>query len=195
MATPSDEQARASDLRRLQAVAAGDQATFAGLVDEHGPALLRFTASMLGSTAEAEDVVQETLVKLWQAAATWKPQARLATWLHTVCYNRAIDRLRGRRGFVDVSALDEREDEGPLADAGLIRQETVASVRDALRLLPQRQRTALLLFHFQELPQAECAAVMELSESAFESLLARARRALRGLLETQPGTGSGGRDD
>jgi RNA polymerase sigma-70 factor (ECF subfamily) len=172
----------AVEREEMRRIAAGDQAAFARLLDRESPKLLRFAQSLLGSAQEAEDAVQDTLLKLWQGAAAWRPEARVGTWLHRVCYNSAIDRLRRRRSFVDDSALDGMADEADLPEASLVRGEEVRSVRDALERLPHRQRTAVLLFHFQDLRQRDAADIMGLSEAAFESLLARARRQMRAWL-------------
>jgi RNA polymerase sigma-70 factor (ECF subfamily) len=169
----------AAELAEMRAIAAGEQDAFARLVDRESPRLLRFALGILGNLEEAEDVVQETLVKLWENAAGWEPQARIGTWLHTICYNRAIDRLRRRRNFVDESALEDLPDQAELAEASLLRGETVRSLHEAIARLPERQRTAVYLFHFQDLAQRDAAAVMGVGERAFESLLSRARRQLR----------------
>jgi RNA polymerase sigma-70 factor, ECF subfamily len=172
----------ARELAEIRAVAAGDAAAFARLIDRESPRLLRFAKGLLGTLEEAEDVVQETLLRLFENAEKWEPQARIGTWLHRVCYNRSIDILRRRRSFVEESALDEMPDSADLPDSTLLRRETALSVREAMEQLPHRQRTAVLLFHFQELSQGEAAGVMGISEVAFESLLARARRQMRVLL-------------
>ena len=179
MAKNADDEARAAELRDIRAIAAGDQSAFARVIDREGPRLLRFSQGLLGSLEEAEDVVQETLVGLWENAARWRPEARLGTWLHTICYNRSIDRLRRRRNFVAESALDELADAAELADGRLLRREAAHSLREAIDRLPPRQRSAVYLFHFEDLPQSEAARIMEVSETAFESLLARARRQMR----------------
>ncbi|MGQ7793316.1 sigma-70 family RNA polymerase sigma factor [Faunimonas sp. B44] len=176
------------DAARLKAVAAGDEAAFACLIDLHGPALLRFARMLLGSEAEAEDVVQDAMLSLWRAAPRWRAEARLSTWLHRVVYNGAVDRLRRRRSFVDVAAAEDLPDEDAASpDAAILRAEAVAGVQQALACLPERQRTAILLYHFQDLGQAEAAEVMEIGEHAFESLLARGRRRLRDLLSPPEG--------
>lgn len=174
-----NEDGAAVELGEVRAIAAGDSAAFQRLIDREGPRLLRFARGMLGSLDEAEDVVQDTLIRLWENAASWTPDARIGTWLHRVCYNRSIDRLRRRRAFVDDSALDDMADESVPPDHLLVQGETVRSVQAAIAVLPPRHRTAVLLFHFQDLSQREAAAVMGMSETAFESLLARARRQLR----------------
>ncbi len=177
MADNGDRSAR--ERAEMRAIASGDTAAFRRLVDREAPRLLRFAQGMLGSLDEAEDVVQDTLIRLWENAARWTPDARIGTWLYRICYNRAIDRLRRRRAFVDESALEEFADELEPADAALVRSEAALSVRAAIERLPARQRTAILLFHVQGLPQRDSAEVMGVSEAAFESMLARARRQLR----------------
>jgi RNA polymerase sigma-70 factor (ECF subfamily) len=171
--------AASDDLAEVRAIAAGDSAAFRRLIDRESPRLLRFALGLLGNLDEAEDVVQETLLRLWENAATWTPDARIGTWLYRVCYNRCIDRLRRRRSFVDDSALDALPDEAQPPDLQIVRSERVYNVREAVARLAPRQRTAVLLFHFQDLPQREAAEVMGISEVALESLLARARRQMR----------------
>jgi RNA polymerase sigma-70 factor (ECF subfamily) len=177
----------AAELREVRAIAAGDSAAFQRLMDREAPRLLRFALGLLGSMQDAEDVVQDTLIRLWENAATWTPDARIGTWLHRVCYNRSIDLLRRRRAFVDDSALLELVDETELPDATVMRGETELSLRGAIEKLPTRQRTAVLLFHFQDFSQREAARVMGVSEEAFESMLARARRQLRQQLSEETG--------
>jgi RNA polymerase sigma-70 factor, ECF subfamily len=179
-----------ADLSEIRAIAAGDSAAFRRLIEREAPRLVRFAYGMLGSLDEAEDVVQDTLIRLWENAASWTPDARIGTWLHRVCYNRAIDALRRRRPVADESALEDLADDTDTADAAMMRAETILSVRDAIERLPGRQRTAVLLFHFQDFSQRDAASVMGISEDAFESMLARARRQLKRLI----GEGEGGDD-
>lgn len=186
----SDDE-RTAELREIRAIAAGDSAAFQRLIDREAPRLVRFAYGMLGSLDDAEDVVQDTLIRLWENAASWTPDARIGTWLHRVCYNRAIDALRRRRAVVDESVLDDLQDERDLPDAAIVRSETILSVRDAIDSLPTRQRTAVLLFHFEDFSQHEAADVMGISEDALESMLARARRQLRRFLA---GENDGGAD-
>lgn len=176
-------QALAADAALARAIAAGDQSAFAALVEKESPRLLRFTRSLIGDGAEAEDVVQEALLALWRAAPGWRPEALLTTWLHRVCYTRSIDRLRRRRDMADLDALEDGFDpqaEGP--DGGIAARERVRSLHQALAQLPPRQRTAIALFHLQDFSQRQAAAVMGIGEEALESLLARGRRRLRELL-------------
>jgi RNA polymerase sigma-70 factor, ECF subfamily len=173
----------------MATVAEGDQAAFAALARAESPRLLRFARSLL-SPAEAEEVVQEALLRLWQQAETWQPKGRVSTWLHHVAYRLCIDRLRRRRPSVGIDEVqDDLEDPAPAPDQRLIRVAQAGAVRAAIARLPERQRVAILLCHFQQLSQAEAAAVMAVGEEAYESLLARGRRRLRVLLADQSGEG------
>jgi RNA polymerase sigma-70 factor (ECF subfamily) len=182
---PLDRRGIIADQDLMAAVAEGDGQAFGRLVAAETPRLVRFARTLLtASPAEAEEVVQEALLRLWKLAPDWQPNARVGTWLHQVVYRLCIDTIRRRRPSVEIGTLEsEIEDDGPLPDARLIRDDEVTMVQAAIALLPERQRTALTLCHFQELGQAEASAVMGIGESAYESLLARARRRLRKLLD------------
>jgi RNA polymerase sigma-70 factor (ECF subfamily) len=185
--TPDGHRA-AADGELMAAVAGGDDAPYTRLVDAEAPRLMRFARSILvASPAEAEEVVQEALMRLWQQADSWQPHGRVSTWLHQVVYRLCIDSIRRRRPSVDIGTLEsELEDDAPLADERLAREDDARRVQSAIGRLPDRQRTALVLCHYQDLGQAEAAAIMGIGESAYESLLARARRRLRVWLAAEP---------
>ena len=176
----SRERIRA-DQATMAAIAEGDEAAFAALMRNLAPALLRFArATLAASPAEAEEVVQEALVRLWQQAGTWQPDGRISTWLHRVAYRLCIDRLRRRRPSVDIDTVEaEIADPAPLPGARLAQLEDARAVQAAVAALPERQRAAIVLCHYQGLSQAEAAAIMGIGEEAYESLLARGRRRLR----------------
>jgi RNA polymerase sigma-70 factor (ECF subfamily) len=186
---PHESRSIAADRDLMVAIAAGDDAAFARVVGAETPRLVRFARSMLSaSPAEAEEVVQEAMLRLWQYAEDWQPSGRVSTWLHQVVYRLCIDSIRRRRPSVEIGSIEaELEDDTPPPDSALIRADDVETVRAAIARLPERQRTALVLCHFQEMGQAEAAAVMDIGESAYESLLARARRRLRVWLAADEG--------
>jgi RNA polymerase sigma-70 factor (ECF subfamily) len=143
---------------------------------------------VLSDLAEAEEVVQEALLRLWKQAATWEPNARIGTFLHQVAYRIAIDRLRRRRPHLDIDGFDDiLEDDAPTPERHLTQKDDGRVVQAALDQLSERQRTVIVLAHFQELGQAEGADIMGIGEHAYESLLARARRRLRSLLGGKDG--------
>ncbi|MEO1000201.1 MAG: RNA polymerase sigma factor [Pseudomonadota bacterium] len=171
-----------SDARLLARYAAGDQAAARALVALHGPRVYALARRLLGDAAEAEDVAQEALLRLWRIAPDWRPgEARISTWLYRVATNLATDRLRRRRG-VGLDAAPEPADEAPAVLDGLAAGERVAAIRRAVADLPERQRLAIELRHFEELGNPEIAEIMETSVEAVESLLARGRRRLAAAL-------------
>ncbi|WP_312052984.1 RNA polymerase sigma factor [Brevundimonas diminuta] len=167
----------------VRRVGEGDPAAIQAMVARKLPRMLSLARRMLGDAAEAEDVAQEAMLRAWRQAPRWTPgQARFDTWLHRVGLNLCYDRLRRRREIA-TDVLPDGVDDGPAPDRGLLAAETGARVEAALARLPERQREAIVLCHYQELGNIEAAALMEISVEALESLLSRGRRALRTALE------------
>lgn len=163
----------------LTRVGEGDPAAVRALVARKLPRLLALAGRMLGDAAEAEDVAQETFVRAWKQAQSWKPGlARFDTWLHRVALNLCYDRLRRRREVV-TDAPPDVADDAPGPDRGLQARDAGSRVASAMQALPERQREAIVLCHYQELSNIEAAALMGVSVEALESLLSRGRRALR----------------
>lgn len=161
----------------------GDRMAAAVLTDRLTPGVLALATRMLGDRGEAEDVAQDAMMRLWQTAAQWEPgRAKPSTWLYRVTANLCTDRLRKRRS-VGLDAAPEPEDEGPSAVRRLETEDRAKALNAALATLPERQRTALHLRHFEELGQAEIAEIMETSIEAIESLLGRGKRALAAALK------------
>ncbi|MEM8987670.1 MAG: RNA polymerase sigma factor [Pseudomonadota bacterium] len=164
-------------------IGAGDRAAAAELVNKHAPRMIRLAYRMLNDSHAAEDVAQEVFLRVWKAAPDWVPgEAKFQTWMHRVAINLCYDRLRKKRETL-TETLPERPDEadGP-ADA-LQKSQTGAIVQEAVAKLPERQRVAITLCHYQELSNIEAAEIMGVSVEALESLLARGRRGLRAALE------------
>ena len=160
----------------------GDPTAVRALADRKLPRVFALAQRMLGDAAEAEDVAQETFIRAWKHAPNWRPgAAKFDTWLHRVALNLCYDRLRRRRERT-VDVMPEQEDTGPAPDRGLIAVGIGRRVNASLRALPERQREAIVLCHYQELGNIEAAALMQVSVEALESLLSRGRRALRAAL-------------
>lgn len=176
----------AGDERTLMArLRARDAGAFRMLVDRHMSLLLGVARRILHDEAEAEDVVQEAFVKLWQSGAGLEiGDAGVRPWLRRVVTNQCIDRIRaGRR--TDVTDQIPEQPVPATQLTSLAENDLSARVTSALQQLPERQRQALALFHFEGLSQSEVAAALAVSDEAVESLLSRARRTLRGALRDE----------
>ena len=169
---------RAADDVLVRRIAEGDRRAWTALVDRHAPPLHCFAWRMLGDQAEAEDVVQDAMMRLLHKVARWEPgQATLRTWLYRVTTNLCIDRRRRKRS----ESLDGRPDVAdPVTGERLAaRLDVTNKVKAAMADLPPRQRVAVTLVHYEGFTQIEAAELINVSVDAFESLLARGRRGLR----------------
>jgi RNA polymerase sigma-70 factor, ECF subfamily len=179
----SDENGEETEL--LARVAAGDSEAFRGLVDRHLPTVLAIARRMLRDDAEAEDVAQETMLRLWRNAAGLElgPHG-VRPWLRRVASNLCIDRVRARRNTTVVEEVPE-ESAPPSQVRHIAERELGARVDAALQALPERQRLAITLFHYEGMSQIEVGEVLGISDEAVESLLARARRTLKVALKEE----------
>lgn len=159
-------------------VGEGDVAAYRELVKRYAAKLSRFAERLLRDSTEAEDVVQETFLRLWQRAREYQPKARVTTWLHRITHNLAVDRLRARGRTQPLS--DEEEMPTSARQPTLIDEKRrVVALEAALGALPERQASAIVLVHLHGLTGAEAAEVLGVGVEAVESLLARGRRALK----------------
>jgi RNA polymerase sigma factor (sigma-70 family) len=185
---PGDDAAWAARL------AARDAAALREMIARHAGALHRVAYRMTGDAHEAEDIVQEAMLRLWDHAGSIAEKhpvgsqaaarLRIGGWLQRVVTNLAIDRLRRTRRL-SGGEVPEEEDDAPLADAVIEAGERDNLARALVLALPERQRAAIVLTYYEELPNAEAAEAMNMNIKAFESLLHRARAAMRQALTAQ----------
>lgn len=187
-AEPAGPAEAEGDAALLAAYARGDRGAARVLTERLVPRILGFAARMLGDRAEAEDVAQETMLRLWRQAPVWRPgEAAVATWVYRVAANLCTDRLRRRRQ-VPLDAVAEPPDEGAAgALAGLMAADRAVALQAALDRLPERQRQAVVLRHLEGLANPEIASIMGVGVEAVESLTARGRRALAAALAGRRG--------
>ncbi len=155
------------------------------LVKKYLNRALNFTERMVGNRSDAEDITQEAFLKVWKEAGRWEPKASFGTWFRKVLYNLCIDFIRKSRPLTTNTELEDTASEIPDAEKNLISLEVSNQVKQALQELPERQRAALILFYYEELSQNEAAEVLEVSVSALEALLFRARATLRKILRVE----------
>ena len=183
----SNPQTDAEDAELLRAVARGDESAFARVYDRYSPILLGLMLRILRSRAEAEDVLQEVFLQVWQRAHSFDAErGRAFTWLVTLARSRAIDRLRSvgsRERAAQRSAEDAPPESEPTewADAAAVRAERAEAVREALAELPEEQRQVLVLAYLEGMSQSEIAAA---KNQPLGTVKTRTRSALRKLSES-----------
>ena len=170
-----------SDEALMARVARGDEPAYRQLARRHLPVAVALARRILGNAADAEDVAQEAMLRVWIHAPRWQPLALFRTWFRRVVVNLCLDRKR-RVPWVDLEAAGELVD--PAANAGeqIERSERDKLVQAAIAGLPARQRTAIALTYGEGLSNAEVADMLDTTVSAVETLLVRGKQNLRGAL-------------
>ena len=181
-----DAQDGTSDEALMVLYANGDRHAALALTRRVTPRVMAYAARLLsGDRAEAEDVAQETMLRLWRVAPEWRQgETKVTTWAYRVATNLCIDRQRSRTRKRQM-ALDDAPEvadgamgaEGQLQEAG-----RMVALEAALAELPDRQRQAVVLRHLEGMTNPEIAAIMEIGVEAVESLTARGKRSLSALL-------------
>jgi RNA polymerase sigma-70 factor (ECF subfamily) len=180
------------DAELIQAAGQGDAAAFEALVRRHQRGIVQFAHTFLGTPDRntAEDVAQEVFLAAWRAAPRFRAHAQVSTWLYRIAANACTDHRRRQRLRL-VTSLDSRiTPDHAISVTKNYAEETYATksaeqVRAAIAALPDNQRLALILRHYQGLSYTEISDVLETSLSAVESLLFRARRSLTAALARQ----------
>ncbi len=180
MGAPMKEANRLTDDALLVLFANGDPDAAGALTDRLMPRAFGVALRVLGNRAEAEDITQEAMMRLWRMAPNWQSgQAQVSTWVYRVVMNLCIDlKRRQRGGFLDLDAVPEPEDDAKSAVDQLQESARFDALQAALMQLPPRQRQAVVLRHLEDLSNPEIAAIMEIGVEAVESLTARGKRAL-----------------
>ncbi|MEM6623584.1 MAG: RNA polymerase sigma factor [Pseudomonadota bacterium] len=186
MSATADADKTDRDAELLLQFAAGDQGAARDLTASLLPGALRQAWRMLGDQGEAEDVAQEAMLRLWKQASDWRiGEAKVSTWLYRVVHNLCIDRIRKRRPQVPVEDAPEPVDPDPSVLERMAASEQSKMIAQAIATLPDRQRQALVLRHFEGMSNPQIGEALDCSVEAVESLLARARRQLAKILREE----------
>ena len=171
------------DAALLVAYANGDASAARLLARRLLPRVMGQAHRMLQDHAEAEDVAQEAMMKLWKIAPDWRQgEAQVSTWLYRVVANLCTDRLRKRRGNVGLDQVADPADPTPAAVDQMQAATRLRALKDALASLPERQAQAVSLRHLEGLSNPQIAEIMDISVTSVESLTARGKRALSDVL-------------
>lgn len=183
MSIAPDPDAGTPDEALLIAFANGDAQAARALAARLLPRVLAQATRMLFDRAEAEDVAQDAMMRLWRVAPDWRQgEAQVSTWLYRVVANLCTDRLRKRRGGVPLDQVAEPADGAPSVAAQLQTAARMRALSDGLAQLPERQAQAVSLRHLEGLSNPEIAQIMDISVRSVESLTARGKRALADIM-------------
>ena len=171
-------------------IAKGDADAFELLVNRHQTSVLNLIYRFIGDRTQAQDLVQEVFLRVWQAAKTYKPEAKFTTWIYRITANLCLNELKSSRRrklfqFLRFGEDQENTIEGALVDASpspedlLLSREQSRRISDALQSLPENQRMALVLRRYNNLSYQEIAKILNCSVSAVESLIVRVKRNLQ----------------
>ena len=182
------------DTNLLLAAGRGNRKAFGALVEHHQRAVVQFVYRFLGTTdlATAEDLAQDVFPAAWRRAPSFKPRAKVLTWLLRIATNtclnhRRSDRLRKTVSLDGASVGETIRAPSDSPDARIQADESAERVRAAVADLPENQQAAIILRHFHDLSDADIAVVLGVSVSAVESVLFRARQTLRATLQAAEG--------
>ncbi|MGN6421577.1 MAG: RNA polymerase sigma factor [Pseudobacter sp.] len=181
----------------IQRLRNGDELAFKQVVDDCQDMVFNTALSMVHDASDAEDVAQEVFIQVYRSIDQFKGDSRLSTWIYRITVTKSLDLIRSRKRkkrFAFVTSLFGPDNEvlhDPVnfhhPGVALDQKEQAAILFRLIDQLPENQKTAFILLKTEELSYQEIAQVMELSVSAVESLLFRARQNLRKLLEGQGG--------
>ena len=180
------------DAQLMLRVREGDEESFGVLLEKYRSPVIRFVYRMVQDQAIAEELGQEVFLRVYRSRATYEPTAKFTTWLFRIATHLALNWLRDGRSERGHQRLDDegdgempvREvaDRGPSMEQRMVYQTKLQEVRDAIALLPEKQRAAVLMHKYEEMEYAQIAQVLECSESAVKSLVFRAYETLRARL-------------
>ena len=171
-----------TDQELMQAVCVGSRSAYQRLVKRHLKSISHYAYRLLGNQKDTQDITQEVFLRLWINAQKWNTEkSKLTTWLHRIAHNLCIDYLRKHTRMQTQDSFDDEA-----ADSSSNNEESTEEtndktklLREALSALPENQRSALSLCHYQGFSNKEAAAIMNISVKALESAIARAKRSLR----------------
>ncbi|MDF1739844.1 MAG: sigma-70 family RNA polymerase sigma factor [Verrucomicrobiales bacterium] len=179
------------DVGLMLRVKEGDIPAFEKLVEIHQGPVIGTVAKMLGGASDAEDIAQQVFIRVWKSASRYEPTAKFTTWLFTITRNLVFNETRRRQRKPTVSA-DEREEDSQWTtedqdtaspDQDALNRELEEAIDRAIAELPEKQRMAIILRRYEEMPYEDISKVLSISIPALKSLLFRARGQLKESLQ------------
>lgn len=171
-----------SDEQLIKEITSGNQAAFKSLMEKYQLQVFRTVMGFVHTKEDAEEVIQDIFVRVYQSLSSFHHDAEFSTWLYRITVNMSLNALRSNRKNRLLQSLEaiitqRSEEKTPLEE--LESAERDRRIRRAIDTLPEKQRMAFILSRYEELPQKKIAAVMNRSEGAVEQLLQRAKENLQ----------------
>jgi RNA polymerase sigma-70 factor (ECF subfamily) len=180
------------DAELMLRVKEGDHASFGVLLEKHRNPVIHFLYRMVQNPAVAEELAQEVFLRVYRSRASYEPTAKFTTWLFRIATHLALNALRDGKNERKQESLDETMEESlparqiadkrPTIEQAMMYQARLGEVKEAIQMLPDKQRAAVLMHKYEEMEYSQIAGALNCSESAVKSLLFRAYEALRARL-------------
>ena len=176
------------DAQLMLRVRAGDETSFALLLERHRRPVVHFLYRMVQNQAISEELAQEVFLRVYRSRESYEPSAKFTTWLFRIATHLALNSIRDRQKEKRNESLDQKTAEGlerqvaedrPSIEADLVKQARVAEIRRIVEALPEKQRAAVVMHKYEGLDYQQIARILNCSESALKSLLFRAYETLR----------------
>lgn len=177
----------------IQSILKGNKENFRILVEKYQQIVFHIAIGFVHDKEEAEDLTQEVFIRAWQSLDKFRGDSAFSTWLHRVAVNACLNNARKKRGMPVLDRISsffnpEAEIETDVLfrtenpEEIIISKEHSKWLQKALASLPEKQRIAIILSKYDDLPQKEIASIMQLTEGAVEALIQRAKKNLREIL-------------
>lgn len=168
-----------TDQQLMEHIGSGDKSAMTEFVSRYYNRILDFAKRHLNRLMDAEDIAQEAFIRVWRKASQWQDRHLPPhSWLYRITYNLCIDQLRKTKPETDVDEQGSLANDD-LPENNIYQQQTEKLLDNALRTLPERQCTAIVLCNYQGFSNRDAASIMDITVEALESLLSRGRRQLR----------------
>lgn len=179
------------DFELIDSIVEGNQKDFELLIKKYDSNVFRVAIGLLHNKEDAEELTQDVFLKVYHSLSTFNKKSAFTTWLYRLTINSALNSLRKKKrkhlwtGLYEIFQISSPEQS---ALNKMINRSEDEMIRQAIDNLPYKQRLAFVLTKYEELPQREVAAIMELTEGAIEQLVLRAKNNLRKKLAPAIGT-------
>ena len=175
------------DIALMLRVGQQDEQAFEELITRHQNAVIGTAAKMLNSTSEAEDIAQQVFIRLWKSASRYQVKAKFTTFLYTITRNLVFSETKRKQRKKEHSLEQQQEDSYTVIEdknsqspgEEILQAELKAKIDEAIMILPEKQRLAVIFRRYENMPYEEISDILELSVSAVKSQLFRARNTLR----------------